>query len=180
MWPSSPTYAPVMIDLIDYLVGSIGNPSNIRIGGSIAWPVDLSLFDSRVSLKNPEGAGTESVARPIDENVEGQDDVLYRVVFDEISPRGFHEMVLQRHNGESQTVLFAANIDPAESQLRRLSSSTLQGDFFSEKVKRLSVGDVKNEKVSSGNTEIWPQLVWLLLVALATEQFLGWWFGTRR
>ena len=180
MWPSSPTYAPVMIDLIDYLVGSIGNASNVRIGGSISWPVDLSAFDSRVYLKDPEGARIESVARPIGVGADGKDDVLCRVQFDEIANRGFYEIGLKRHSGETQQALFASNIDPAEGQIRRLSEATMQGDFFSEKVKRLSVKNVKNESVSSGNTEIWPQLVWLLLLVLATEQFLGWWFGKRR
>ena len=180
MWPSSPTYAPVMIDMIDYLVGSIGNTSNIRVGGSISWPVDLSVFDSRVYLKDPEGARIESVARPIGVDGDDQDDVLCRVQFDNLAKRGFYEVGLKRHSGPVQQALFATNVDPVESQLRRLSESTMEGDFFSEKVKRLSVADVKNEKVSSGNTEIWPQLVWLLLIVLATEQFLGWWFGKRR
>ena len=44
MWPSSPTYAPVMIDLIDYLVGSEVDDSQVEIGGSISYPVDLSVY----------------------------------------------------------------------------------------------------------------------------------------
>ena len=180
MWPSSPTYAPVMIELIDYLVGSIGNSSNVRVGGTVSWPVDLSAYDSRVYLKDPEGARMESVARPIGVGVDGQDDVLCRVQFDEIASRGFYEIGLKRHSGSTQQAVFASNIDPVEGQLRRLSESTMEGDFFSEKVKRLPVANVKNEKVSSGNTEIWPQIVWLLLIVLATEQSLGWWFGKKR
>ena len=160
-----------MIDLIDYLVGSIGNQLNIRVGGVVSWPVDLSVFDSRVTLKDPAGARIESVARPIGDGREEHDDVLCRVQFDEINRRGFYEIALKQHSGPARNVLFASNLDPRESRLKRLNASAMDGDFFSDRVKRISVADVKNEKVSSGNTEIWPQIVWFLLCVLATEQF---------
>ena len=181
MWPSSPTYAPVMIDMIDYLVGNVGENSNVRIGGAVSYPVDLSVYESRVSLKDPKGERIEAVARPVDDgNADDSDDVFCRVEFDEINRRGFYEVGLKRHDSENEVVLFASNVDPAESRLNRMDSSSLSGDFFSEKVKRIDVAAIKNEAVSGGNTEIWPQIVWLLLAVLGLEQLLGWWFGKRR
>ena len=181
MWPSSPTYAPVMIDLIDYLIGAVGESSNLKIGGLVSYPVDLSVCESRVFLKDPNGERIESVARPI-LNADGteQDDVLCRVEFDNIHRRGFYEVGLKRHAGNADQVLFATNIDPEEGRLSRLSESTMEGDFFVDKVRRLSANELKNETVSGGNTEIWPQIVWLLLIVLVCEQFLGWWFGRKR
>ncbi len=186
MWPSSPTYAPVILDLIDYLVGSIGSNANVEVGGSVSWPVDLSVYDSRVYLKDPDGERMESVARPIadPDSKEGgdaaADEVLCRVQFDGIGRRGFYEVGLKPHSGETVDVLFATNVEPSEGQLRRLSESAAAGDFFNDQVQRIRAEDVKNEIVSGGNTEIWPQLVWLLIFVLATEQFLGWWFGKKR
>ncbi len=181
MWPSSPTYAPVMIDLIDYLVGSVGEEANLRVGGSIAYPVDLSVYDSRVFLEDPRDERIEAVARPIEDgNDQSADDVLCRVQFDDISRRGFYQVGLKPHQGDPRKVLFAANVDPLEGQLRRLPEAAYEGDFFSERVRRISAADVRNESVSTGNTEIWPQIVWLLLLVLASEQLLGWWFGRRR
>ncbi|MEM9412563.1 MAG: BatA domain-containing protein, partial [Planctomycetota bacterium] len=83
MWPSSPTYAPVMIDMIDYLVGSVGENASVPVGGTIGYPVDLSAFESRVVLKDPNDERTESIARPVNQK-EQQDDILGRVQFDSI------------------------------------------------------------------------------------------------
>lgn len=184
MWPSSPTYAPVMLDLIDYLVGAIGESANVRIGSAISYPVDLTVYDSRIVLRNPQGERVESVARPIglesDLRNQQQEDVLGRVVFNTIDRRGFYELGLQRHSGERDTVLFAANIDPQEGALSRLEASELDGNLFSNKIRRVTAAELKDEAISGGSTEIWPQIVVVLIGILATEQFLGWWFGRKR
>ena len=182
MWPSSPTYAPVMLDLIDYLVGSVGESLNVRVGGAVSYPVDLSVTQSRVSLKDPQGERIEAVARPVADPVDGDetDDVFCRVEFDDIKRQGFYEIGLKQHDGESQSVVFACNVDPAEGRLQRMDPASMEGDFFADSVKRISVFDVTNEKVSTGNAEVWPQIVWLLLAVLGLEQALGWWFGKKR
>ena len=180
MWPSSPTFAPVMIDLIDYLVGSIGEKSNVRIGGQVVYPVDLSVYDSRVSLRDPEGDKVESVARPSEQSEAGEENVLYQVKFEEILQRGFYEIGLKRNSGQTDQVLFSSNIDPREGRLKRVPESAMEGDFFSANVRRVSANELETEEVSGGNTEIWPQLLVFLIVVLALEQFLGWWFGRKR
>lgn len=181
MWPSSPTFAPVMIDLIDYLVGAVGENANIQIGGLVSYPVDLSVFDSRVILKDPDGERVEAVARSIASTVdEKQDDVLCRVQFDNIRRRGFYEVGMKRHDSTPNPVLFATNSDPRESNIARMDENSMAGDFFNSKIQRIKATELRNKEVGGGNTEIWPQIVWLLLAVLVTEQFLGWWFGKRR
>jgi hypothetical protein len=181
MWPSSPTFAPVMVDLIGYLVGAVGENSSIQVGGALSYPVDLSVFENRVVLKDPRQERMESVARPIENSSNGQqDDVLCRATFNKMLRRGFYELGLRSHSGSTQEVLFSANVSPAEGNLKRLAVEETGGDYFVEKIKRLTAAEVKDETVSGGNTEIWPQIIWLLLAALATEQFLGWWFGRKR
>ena len=168
-----------MIDMIDYLVGSVGENSSVPVGGQIAFPVDLSAFESRVVLKDPNDERTESIARPVELGGQ-QDDVLGRVQFENIGRQGFYQLGLKRHSGESQQVLFASNLDSDEGNLIRLESSKLESNFFGDKIQLISASELRNEKIEGGNTEIWPQIVWLLLAVLATEQFLGWWFGKRR
>ena len=138
MWPSSPTYAPVMIDMIDYLVGTVGENANLQVGGVVSYPVDLSVFQSRIFLKDPAGERVESVARPIEDSASGQqDDVLCRIQFDDLRRKGFYEVGMKTHEDESRSVLFATNSDPSESRINRMEESRMGGDFFNDKIKRL-------------------------------------------
>ena len=191
MWPSSPTFAPVMIDLIDYLVGSEADAASLKIGGAITYPVDLSVYESRVTLRDPQNEKTETVARPGGADAKSTtinassddspaDSTLYQARFDHINRRGFYSLELKRHTGEVEPVLFAANYDPRESQLRRLSAANLEGDFFSDQVARISANQLADQQVSGGNSEIWMQLLIGLFGVLIVEQFLGWYWGRRR
>lgn len=180
MWPSSPTFAPVMIDLMDYLVGSEIEDSSAEIGGKISYPVDLSIYDSRVALRNPENERIESVARPEGDSEDAESSTLYRVEFDDIDRRGFYELQLTRHSGETDGVLFAANFDPGESQIKRVSANTLENGFFGDKVSLISTDQITNQTVAGGNSEVWLQILVVLFGVLVLEQFLGWWWGRKR
>ena len=180
MWPSSPTYAPVMIDLMDYLVGSEVDESSVEVGGSISYPVDLSVYDSRVGLRNPQNEKIEAVAKPISDSENSESSILYDVRFDDVDQQGFYTLELNRHSGETDTVLFASNVDTRESRLKRLPAATRESDFFRDKVSLISSKDLDQQTVSGGNTEIWMQLLILLFGALLLEQFLGWWWGRKR
>jgi hypothetical protein len=218
MWPASPTYAPVMIDLIDYLVGGQQSRFNTRVGNSISFPVELSVYQNRVGLRDPNNEKIESVARPIqrsfagggpesdsnpidsDPGAEGEAQPgaaneqgdgqfepagdpggeFFGVFFDDLRQRGFYSLELNRHDGETESLLFAVNYDPRESQLRRLASGTLENNFFSNRVQRWNSSQLITEQVAAGNTEIGTQLLLLLFGILVTEQMLGWWWGRKR
>jgi hypothetical protein len=180
MWPSSPTFAPVMLDLIDYLIGSLGENSSVAIGKPITYPVDLTVYDNRVSLRDPGNEKVESVARPLEDTEASRASEIYRVEFDNIHRRGFYELDLKKHDGETESVLFASNPDSRESQLKRMSPASLEGDFLGDKVKLVSASELGTQTVEGGNTEIWMQVLMLLFVVLVCEQFLGWWFGRKR
>ena len=180
MWPSSPTFPPVMVDLIDYLVGSGGEEGVVELGGAINFKLDVSAYQGRVGMRNPKNEKTEAVARPIDDSEKAKQSEIYKVSFDSIDRRGFYDLELNRHTGETENVLFAARLDPRESQLKRLSASSLEGDFFGDKVKLVSSQELSDQTVSGGNTEIWLRILMLLFGVLALEQFLGWFWGKKR
>ena len=180
MWPSSPTFPPVMVDLIDYLVGSGGEESSVDLGGAINFKLDVSAYQGRVGMRNPKNEKTEAVARPIDETKQAKQSEIYKVSFDSINRRGFYDLELNRHTGETEKVLFASKLDPRESRLKRLPESSLQGDFFGDKVSLVSSQELSEQTVSGGNTEIWLQILMLLFGLLALEQFLGWYWGKKR
>ena len=187
MWPSSPTFPPVMIDLVDYLVGSGAEGGVVELGGQVSYPVDMSAYDSRVSLRDPQNEKVESIAKPNAKPNAKSDEldgdgasVLYRVNFDGVQRRGFYELGLSRHTGEEEMVLFAANVDPRESQLKRIPASALEGDFLGEKVTMVAAGGLVGQQVSGGETEIWLQILLLLFAVLVLEQVLGWYWGKKR
>ena len=180
MWPSSPTFPPVMIDMIDYLVGGSGEDSSVELSGAINYPVDISAFDSRVALRDPKNEKIESVAKPEDDSDAAKTSEIYQVKFEGIERRGFYNLEMKRHSGEKESVLFAANLDPRESQLKRMPATATQGDFFGDKVKMISVDELNDQNVAGGNTEIWPQILMLLFGILVLEQFLGWFWGKKR
>ena len=183
MWPSSPTFAPVVIDLVDYLVGQSANDAAISPGESIRYPVDVSVYDERVGLRDPDNERIEAIARPTEDTEASRQSVMYQVSFDGVRKRGFHTLELKR-KGDSgnvvEPVLFATNLDARESDLTRMSSASLEGDFFSDKVNRVSMTQLGEQSVAGTNTEIWLPLLMLVFAVLMVEQFLGWFWGRGR
>jgi hypothetical protein len=173
-------FVPVMLDLIDYLIGSGDQASSLAIGGRIDWPVDLSAYQNRVTLRDPANEKMEVLARPADETPEAAKSVIYSAEFSDLESRGFYELGLTRNSGEAESVLFAANVPADEGRLERLNPSELESDFWGEKFKLLPVSGLLGERAEGRSAEMWPQVIWLLLIVLGTEQFLAWWFGKRR
>ncbi|MEQ1905691.1 MAG: BatA domain-containing protein [Pirellulaceae bacterium] len=177
-WPGiTGAFVPVMLDLIDYLVGADENRSEVALGSPIEYPVDLSVYQNRVSLRDPRNDKIEAVARPIDESDDSKKNTLYRVQFDGTTRAGFFELGLTRTTGEQEITLFAANTPADESRLRRLDTSKLENDFWGKQFKLIGLADLNQQKIAGASTEFWPQIVWIILLILAAEQFLGYWFG---
>jgi hypothetical protein len=173
-------FVPVMLDLVDYLIGSGGEESALAIGGKIKWPVDLSAYQNRVTLRDPSNEKTEVLARPLDDSPEAAKSVIYEAEFPGLERRGFYELGLSRNSGESESVIFAANVPADEGRLERLSAADLETDFWGEKFKLLPLSSLVSQRAEGRSAEMWPQVIWLLLIVLGTEQFLAWWFGKRR
>jgi hypothetical protein len=173
-------FVPIMLDLIDYLVGNTNQASAVSLGGSIKFPIDLTAYQNRVTLRDPQNEKEEMIARPVDETEEAAKSVIYQAQFDDILRRGFYELGLLRTSGEAETVLFAANVQPDEGRLKRLNLTTVESDFWGDKFSTIPVSSLTSQKVPGKTAEMWPQVVWILLLILGTEQFLAWWFGKRR
>ncbi len=180
MWPISPTFPPVFIELIDYLVGSTAESSTLTMGGGIDYQVDITAFDNRVILRDPQNEKVEAVAAPIGDSSGTDDSVLYEVKFDNVDRRGFYELQLKRHSGETESVLFAANVDADEGRLLRLGREATEGDFFGDDVSLMDPEKLVEQTVSGGNSEIWLPLLMVLFGILMAEQFLAWYWGKKR
>ena len=180
MWPSSVTYVPVMLDLIDYLVGEEADESQVAIGGSLKQAVDLSVFSNRVALIDAEGEKIESIAKPTDDSEEAKSSEIYEIEFDQFNRRGFYEVSMQRHAGEKEITLYASNVDASEGDLKRVADSVFEDGYFGDKVRWVSSEDLVSQSIQGAETEIWPLILILLFATLVLEQTLGWWFGSKR
>lgn len=179
MWPSSPTFAPVMVDLISYLAGSSEQDGSLTVGAGIRIPVDLTAYENRVTLRDPENEKMETVATPI--NPDQKNSVLYQAEFEDLSRRGFYDVQLTRHSGGADSRLVAVNYDARESQLKRVSPAVREDEkFLGEKVSVVASGALMDDAVDAGNSELWMMLLMLLMGVLAVEQFLGWFWGRKR
>lgn len=180
MWPAHFSFAVVILDMIDYLVGNDANASIATLGGQIRVPVDLSLYQNQVSLHDPNKEKIEKVAKPAEGADPDDKQTIYYATFDGIDRAGFYELGLNRHSGETDTLLFASNIDSSEGKLKRLNVESLAPNFFGENISLIEPDTLKEQEVRGANSEIWPWLVFLVLTILGLEQFLGWFWGRKR
>ena len=178
MWPSSPTYAPVMIDLIDYLLGQSKEASTILLGDEINQPIDLSAFNNRVKMRDPAEETIEAVAKPVEES--DTNAIIQQVSFENTGRAGFYELKFQRHDGGTESTLYASNYDPQESRLDRLSAVEQTDTFSGENLQLVSGEELASQSVSGSNTEIWLQVLMVLFGILVTEQLLAYWWGRKR
>ena len=178
MWPSSPTFAPVMVDLISYLAGSTNPDRSVVLGGGATIPVDLSAYENRVVVRDPENEKMETVAKPVDPAK--PDSVLYKAEFENLSRQGFYEVQLTRHSGVQESILLATNYDARESRLTRLTQTKLDDNFFGDKVSLTSTDGLLDQTVEGGNSELWVMILIGLIAILVVEQFLGWLWGRKR
>ncbi len=180
MWAAHPTYVCVMWDLVNYLVGNTSDTSRDLVGQAITRLIDLTLFERDVSLTDPRDEKTQARAQPITDSRASSESSLYQVQFPPLITRGFYRMDLKRKDAEPESVLYAANVDPGEGDLRRLDPPSLPDDYFGQTTKLVSGEDMVLQNETGTSNEIWPQLLLLLAGILCLEQLLGWVFGLRR
>ena len=179
-WPAHPSYAPVFFDLIHYLAHRDLSRAAVIVGGSVTFPVDLSRFNTEVTLVDPNGDKRKEKAVPVDGSEASKKSVMYQVRFDKLPRRGIYQMQLQRTSGAVQPISIAVNLDPSESDLKRLDLGSVGTDYFGPRARVVTLDELSSLAVTGGHNEIWFQILIALAVILGVEQFLAWWFGRKR
>ena len=127
-----------------------------------------------------EFAGDEPTQSTNSIEANADDGVLYQVEFPSVDERGFYEMKLQNNDGGETPVLFAANVDASEGDLRRMSRSVLDSDFFGGNVEVVTAAQLSSQTLKGGSSELWMLALFILFAVLLVEQFLGWVWGRKR
>jgi hypothetical protein len=91
---------------------------------------------------------------------------------------GVYRFRMNGSNNQADTKLFAVNVDPSESDLRRIQSDELLKSFQPYDTDYIP-GDQLAETTTTndGRRELWPIILIVLIAVLMSEQLLAWWFS---
>ena len=168
-------------EMIRYMARNRTEEGVISVAQPIRQKVDLREFNQKVEIITPQGGEPQiAEARPVEENA-GSGPV-WTVNFDETGQRGIYELKLMRAaGGDSQSILFAANIDTGEGDLTRASEDAIRSDLGDARVEFVPRGQSVIElEGTAARSEIWKVILYILTALLAIELLFGRWIGARR
>jgi hypothetical protein len=177
-WPADPSYVVSMQQLARYLAPPTAGAGNVPVGAAITHPVDLTQYARDAVIVLPDQSTQPVQAVPGDQ---AESSTLWRIDVPDAVHRGFYRLELTpKQSDETEVVLFAANVDAGEGDLRQADVQQLRRRFKEAPVQFVSgAGSLSLEAVGA-KWEIWPWIVGALLGVLCLEQVLGWVFGRRR
>jgi hypothetical protein len=169
-------YIPFLQEMVRYL--SLGDAAAgvVRVGEPLKAEIDLTKTDLNADLTMPGERKLSVQAAPI----EGSSEESRWLLEQKTTPKqGFYEFTLTNKDATKSQVLFAANVDPSEGDLKRANVAEME-----KELKDAGVTFVAGNSSSLGGIgaqmEIWKYLLWILVGLLLGEQVLGWFFGLRR
>ncbi|WP_425615725.1 BatA domain-containing protein [Anatilimnocola sp. NA78] len=176
-WTSDPSYLIVMQEMVRYLSGDRGDRGLLRVNQPIRQPLDLTQYEIDASLLGPRErkANVQAVAAE-----KAGEQTVWQLEYPSTDLQGFYELKLARRNSPPESVLFAANVDPVEGDLKRVDLTTLKKDFGDAKIEIVSAEQVGTLSSIGSDTEVWWYLLWGVVFVLCSEQLLAWWFGWAR
>ena len=183
-WNNWPEEAPGFIitsqEMTRYMARSNAKAGQIAVGQPIAQEIDLTQSKFEVNITPPAGNPERVPARPPAGAASSV--TLWNVAYDQTNQRGFYKMALEGSGDADpqRTILFAANTDPEESNLRRVPAANLAQDL-GEKIRLIDAGQpVLELRPTEAKTEFWKPVLYILAALLCIELLYGWWLGARR
>jgi CARDB protein len=180
-WPSDPSYLLIVQDFVRYLAADRGNRGLLRVGEPIRQPVDLTQYELDATLTGPrELKANLQAAQPSSASATTDQPTVWHIEYPAAPSQGCYELKLTRRDGGTDILLFAANVDPTEGDLKRADRQTLEREWVGTNVQILSAAQGQALADSGTQTEIWWYLLWTVVAVLSCEQLLGWFFGRGR
>jgi hypothetical protein len=181
-WTSDPSYLIVMQELVKYMSSARGDEGLVRVGEPIQQPVDIALYETDVSLAGPKELKANLQAASAEPGALATDsETIWLAAHKAAELQGFYELKLARRDGAGdERVLFAANVDPTEGNLKRVDRDAMEKDLAGKNVQILDAAAAQSLADVASQTELWWYLLWALVAVLCGEQVLGWFFGWGR
>ncbi len=174
-WPSDPSYILTMQELVRYLSPGDAAAGVVRVGEPLNWEIDLTRqnFNADLVMPGDRKIGLQAAVIP------GNEESRWLYEFKGAAKQGFYELQLANRDGSGENILFAANVDPNEGDLRVANLEAIQRELRDTNIQFVSGANASLTGVGA-QMEIWKYLLWLLIGLLLAEQVLGWFFGLRR
>ena len=182
-WAQEFSYVIAMQELARHVSRKSASQGQLQVGEPILTRIDLTRYKLTDVTMHP-GEKPKTVLQPVPASAspgEGGtvDETQWQIDYAETQERGFYKLDLPRTDGETEEVLFAANVLPAEGNLIRVDRPALQSQL-AENVKIIDNQTLLGLGTDGAQGELWFYVLLLLAFVLVLEQSLGWLFGRKR
>ncbi len=177
-WPKeAASYLIALQEMTRHIAGSRAEEGTIRAGQPIEAPVSLTRFKTEASVAGPDEKTWQVEARP---PAEGES-AVWRIDFENTRRKGFYELELAgTGGGPVASILFAANVDEREGDLRRIERASLKSSFGDAPVVVLGNAPFEDMARPAGRSELWKVVLAALAVVLIGEAAYARWLGAKR
>jgi uncharacterized membrane protein len=179
-WPEDASYLILLQELNRYLAQTAASPGQSAVGEPLSEQVDLARFRAEVGLTRPGGATSTLLATSRETGPGQTSSNQWSIKVDDATARGFYRFDLTTPDGQTHKILSAANLHPAESDLARIDSKTLQSAWQAAPIELVGAVPLASLTADAGRGELWFVVLVILAVVLFAEQGLAWVFGRRR
>ena len=174
-WPADPSYLVTVLEMVRHAARTTVGEGNLAVGAAIRADLDPSRYSSEALLEAPGAADAVPVHAALAETTGRM-----ALAYDETGQRGFYRLRLKRHDGTEEPVLYAANVEASEGDLRPADVRMLKRALGDAKVAVLEGRQYLAQGAGGAKSEIWRPILLGLVLVLGAEQGLAWWFGKRR
>jgi hypothetical protein len=177
-WPGNPSYVLMVQELVHALVANDSANQHRTVGEVIHQSIDISRYETDAALEDAAGNKSRLQATP---KAGGKDqETNWEFALPAARRLGFSTLTLSRRDGGQEPLLFAANADATESDLKRADLNEIRRALTGLNVRIVSADDTSSFADRGNERELWRYFAWLLAVVLVSEQALGWFFGRER
>jgi hypothetical protein len=169
LWPTLPSFLPIVRELLAYVGGDDGQmleqTVSATLHGSIPGTMPPATTDQQLQITRPDGQTSLASTQTTTSGAEWS--------FDDTDVSGVYSL---RGLPDGKLRQFAVNVDATESDLARIDPSDLPAKVVVDSTTQNATGDVRTSDQYSRAG--WSQpLLWTALGIMFLESFIAWRFG---
>ena len=179
-WPTeAASYLIMLQELTRYMAPKRTGEGAISVGTPLTHELELTEFRPNGQVVTPSHSSLPVRALP---KTAGEQSTTWQIQFEDTERRGFYEIELTpTDGGETDRVLFAANVDTSEGDLARADGNALKSIFAGAQVELVAASaSLMDMGATKSRSEYWRWVLYALLAFLCLEMLYGCWLGARR